>query len=142
MNRRGHFGDRRGMAMGMAILLLGVLTLSAGAFFTLLHMTLSQEAVLQRRAEAMGLAEAGLERAMARLRAGNGAYEGESDRAMGEGVFNVRVARGDEPGMYTIASTAESHRDSAASERVSLEAEVRVAPGGAVEVRHWREVRP
>ena len=136
--------DRKGECGGALILVvcyLAILTMSAAAFLTAFHRTLTTQQRTERIQAARNLAEAGVEKAIAELRRQSGAYRGEKDTKLGGGLFSVEVTPGKSAGAYRIVSVGLAVDDVVAQPRVRVVAEVALAPDGSVRIRDW-EVLP
>ena len=95
---------RNGSALLMAIVLVAALSVGAAAVIRLTHITLRESGKTVKTETARQLADAGIEKAVAMLRA-DAAYAGESNTPLGAGRFTVRVTR--EGAAYTISSLGE-----------------------------------
>ena len=133
--------NNRGAAMLLAIGVLAIMTISLSATLTWFHVTFNYTNLQEARQTCSHIAEAGLDKALAEVKAGNRTYTGEPDTPLGDGSFSVDVAPADRPGWLSIQSTGTLPRG-AASVVVRLREEVQVDPAGNVLAIEWREVRP
>lgn len=124
--------SRRGSAMIFALIVLFVLSLGTAVLWRQIHINLAGEHRAWRQEQAYQLAEAGLEHAIAHLRAG-GAAETVLDRVpLGAGVYTVRITPGDEPGAFRVASEAQLDAGDPKSGEVTLHARVGITGGRLV----------
>lgn len=83
----------RGMAMFVVIGLLAVLMMLSGTMFVFLHQSATHLNTLSKRQVCLNLAEAGIDKALAELQAGQADYAGEQHTPLGDGFFSVTVKR-------------------------------------------------
>jgi len=133
--------NNRGAAMLLALGVLAIMTISLSAVLTWFHVTFNYTNLEETRQTCSHIAEAGLDKALAELQAGNRTYSGETDTPLGDGSFSVAVAPAGRPGWLAIQSTGTLPRG-AASVVVRLREEVQLDPAGNVLAIEWREVRP
>lgn len=133
--------NNRGAAMLLALAALAIMTISMSAALTWFHVTFNYTNLQEARQTCSHIAEAGLDKALAELQAGNRTYTGEPDTALGDGTFSVAVAPADRSGWLSIQSTGTLPRG-AASIVVRLREEVQFNPAGRITALEWREVRP
>lgn len=115
----------RGQVVLIALVFFAVFTAVAGSFITLVTIGHRAERVAIARAQAMRLAEAGIEKAVYELNE-NPSYAGETDTALGEGRFSTTVTIVDASTRListsaTIASPAVTRK---ASARVTIDTSV------------------
>lgn len=100
----------RNQGAGAALLaVLGYVTavgLLASSFVLLVHRGMSAMREDQRTVVVMGLAEAGIDKAIAELRSQGPAYEGETATPLGAGEFSVSVTKLKQAGAYEVVSEA------------------------------------
>jgi hypothetical protein len=130
-----------GAAMLLALATLAIMTISLSATLTWFHVTFNYTNIEEARQACSHIAEAGLDKALAELQAGNRAYTGEPDTPLGDGSFSADVAPGNRPGWLSIQSTGTLPRG-ASFVTVRLREEVQLDPAGNVLAIEWREVRP
>jgi len=115
-----------------------VMAVSA-AFYEYLNRTASVAQKRQQHQVCLNLAEAGLDKALAELRARPGAYRGESLTPLGDGLFSVDV-REEVPGQkYRITSTGAITGGKFMQAKGRVTASVRLGPGGGIEALRWME---
>jgi len=133
--------NNRGAAMLLALGVLAIMTISLSAVLTWFHVTFNYTNLQEARQTCSHIAEAGLDKVLAELQAGNRTYSGETETTLGDGSFSVVVAPANRPGWLAIASTGTLPRG-ASSVVVRLREEVQLDPAGNVLAIEWREVRP
>lgn len=133
---RRHRDGERGAALVLVMGVFAVVTISLASFLSLLHASINYARHEEAHGRAVHAAEAGVEKAVAELRAGRTDYAGDTGIAVGDGKFSVGIEG--ENGVYTITSTGEGVRAGAASV-VVLRAAVRMEGRRVVEYG-WREV--
>jgi hypothetical protein len=136
--------DKRqgGSIMLMVLALLAIGSLLSASFYTMLNAGLSDAYQRARLQTAMNLADAGLEKAVASLRAVPG-YAGEENTWLGEGVFSVAVAAGTQPGAWQIISTGTSRPGQRAFHaKARVVADIQLDAQGRVLALNWREGGP
>ncbi len=131
---------RRGAALIMAIMLVAVMGIGAGAVWSYLHVTLKQGQRTENDAVAQCLAEAGLDKAIAELRAKR-PYTGEKDTWLDGGRFAVEVTRGAGPGDYVLRATGERGTENHLWARCVLQADLSFGPDGTVTQYRWHVER-
>ena len=131
--------DRRegGAALILALGYLTVITFLAAGFLGMVRYAMDASAERQRTVRAMALAEAGLDKAIAKLRVAAD-YEGERDTPLGTGRFSVRVERAGGPGGYRVVAEGVTEPAFAKNAHAKIEAEVGLS-GRRVERLVWRE---
>jgi len=130
------------MALYLVIGFLTALMIASGAFFTLLHRTPEHARAAERHQICLNIAEGGLDKALAELQARPGAYRGEQDTPLGQGVFTVEVEPARAPRSYRLASTGSLRDGTVVLARARVVATVAVAADGAIAVLTWREGPP
>jgi len=126
------------------ILVLGflmVMMAGSAVFFAVLHRTMTHAHREEQRAVCIDLAEGGFEKALAELRAGNGAYSGEEHAPLGAGTFSVAVQPGPGQGAYRVTATGFLRDGAVVLAKAGVAVEVVLAPDGAVRSIQWTEVR-
>jgi len=131
----------QGSALILAIGYLTVITIFATAFLTLLHHTMSAMKEDQRRQVVANVAEGGLDKAIATLRAQPDTYRGEQNVPLGEGLFSVRVEAAEAPRTYRIVSEARLVDVAARGTHARVEAHLVLTPQGTVRELRWVEVK-
>ncbi len=139
--RRRRSRATKGGALILAVGYLTVITLFATAFLTLLQRTMSSMKEGQRRQVVVNVAEGGLDKAVATLRAQPDTYRGEQDVPLGEGLFSVRVEAVEAPRTYHIVSEARLASVAARGAHARVEAQLVLTPQGTVEQLRWTEVK-
>lgn len=144
MTNRGHGvwrgANDEGMALYLVIGFLAALMIASGAFFTLLHRTMDHARAVDRHQVCIHIAEGGLDKALAELRARPGSYHGEEETALGQGLFTVEVEPPQPSGTYRVASTGFLRDGPVVLARARVAATIAVAADGAVAVLEWKEV--
>ena len=130
-----------GTAMIIVVGFLAVLMIGSATFFSLLHRTMSHAHGTERRQVCLNLAEGGLDKALADLRARHGVYAGEQETALGEGMFSVEVRHGSAQGVYHVTSTGFLRDGVVVLARARVAADVLLAPDGVILGLRWTEVR-
>ena len=138
--RRRRHGER-GTALIFALMVLLILSMGTAALWSQLHGNLAAQRRAWHKEQAFQLAEAGLERAIAGLRAAPDAYTGETDTPFGPGTYSVTVTPGAAPGEFTIASWGRLENASARFDRAGLRGRLRRAGDGAVAEYVWEVIR-
>lgn len=127
----------RGAALLMALMLVAVAGIGAGAVWSYLHVALHQSKRSEHTAVTQCLAEAGLDKAVAELRAKR-PYTGETNTCLDGGRFSVRVNAAGESGHYLLESLGEVANGSEVLARCALRAELTVSPEGGISRYQWR----
>lgn len=140
IGRRTRDGER-GTALIFALVVVFILSVGTSVLWRQLHMNLEEQRRAWHREQAFQLAEAGLDRAIAQLRARGAAYTGESGVPLGAGHYSVSVSAGDSPGAYVIESTSRLEFATAGMDRAGLRGRVRLAPDGSVLTYTWTPIR-
>lgn len=94
---------KRGSALLIAVTVLAIAGIGVAVVWQQLHTTLAYTQNQASSRQAAYLAEAGLDKAIALVRAQPG-YAGETDTPLGEGRFSVQVTQ-TAPGHYRIVAT-------------------------------------
>ena len=125
-------GENRGSALVVVVGYTLALSLFAGVFWSQVHQRLAAEQRLDRRQAALNAAEAGIDRALAVLRTGDGSYAG-GEETIGAAAYRSEVtALGG--GLYRVASEGWAPLDSLVAQRIRVTAVVRPrGPGGIVQ---------
>jgi hypothetical protein len=113
----------------------------ATAFLTLLRHTMSAMKEGQRRQVVVNIAEGGVDKAIAMVRAQPDTYRGERNVPLGEGLFTVHVEPAEAPRVYRIVSEARLAGIAARGARARVEARLALTPPGTVQELRWIEVR-
>lgn len=132
--------NNRGSAMLLAIGILFIVTAGVSATLTWFHAAFDYTNAREARQVCAHIAEAGLDKALAELQAGNIAYTGESKTPIGDGTVSVTVAPAQRPGWLVIQSTGRLPRG-ANTVTVRLREDVRLDHAGSIAAAEWREVR-
>ena len=127
------------MALFLVLGFLAILMIGSAAFFTLLNRSLDYRHADQKRQVCLGLAEGGMDKALAELLARRGAYEGEANTQLGDGAFTVEVLPGG--GVYRIVSTGFLSHAGKAMREAKIVGDVVLAPDGSLSELRWTEVR-
>lgn len=135
MMRRRNDG---GTALLIAVLIVGILSVSVAASWKHLHLTRAHGHTVRLHEEAQHLAEAGLEQAMAMLRV-DPAYPGAKQVALGNGDYSVRVERTGVPGAYRLHAEGRVGAEGRIYRR--LTGTLQLGPTGEVESYHWARER-
>lgn len=115
--------------MIFALVVLFVLSLGTAVLWRQIHINLAGEHRAWRQEQGRQIAEAGIDHALALLRAG-GAAETVLDRVpLGAGVYTVQITPGDTPGAFQVASRAQLDAGDPKSGQVTLRARVAVTGG-------------
>ncbi|MDQ1256995.1 MAG: hypothetical protein QG656_1596, partial [Candidatus Hydrogenedentes bacterium] len=112
------FKRNRGSALMLTLGYTTAITLFVAVFLGAVHRTMHQCGEREREQQCLALAEAGIEKAIAELRAQGDAYTGEQDTSLGSGVFSVTVQPG--AGEYRIDATAELRDEDNVSARARI----------------------
>jgi len=140
MKRRGtRKSNQRGAALILALLLVAIMGIGCTAVWRYLHTTLSETRRYERTETVQHLAEGGLEKAVAELRAAGGRYRGEEHTPLGAGRFSVAVQPEEgKPGTYRLLSVGELEDGGHVFARRVLEADLQLTPDGEVQAFYWR----
>lgn len=133
--------NQRGTALIFALAVLVILSIGTSALWSQLHSNLQQQRIAWHQEQAFHLAEAGLEKAVAMLRTGSDAYQGETQTELGPGHFTVTVQPGAEPNSFVIESRGVLDNAAYHYDRARLRARLRLAPNGQVRAYAWESVR-
>ncbi|NUM56295.1 MAG: type II secretion system protein [Candidatus Hydrogenedentes bacterium] len=128
---------REGSALLAVIVVMIILTILASAFVTLLNRNVTESNRAVNRMENLALAEAGIHKAAAMLRADPN-FRGESAFALGKGQVSVEVRQGATADRYDVRSSARQSAEDPAP--VTVAAEFALTPAG-VRVVRWEEPR-
>jgi hypothetical protein len=127
--------------MFLVIGLLAALTIFIAAFYSLLNRTLSREYDGSNHNICLNLAEAGVDKAVAELRAGKTDYAGEDSTPLGEGFFTVEATPIPGGEQWKIVSTGSLRDGKFMHKQVRISAEVQIGRNGA-QILRWAEVHP
>jgi hypothetical protein len=130
----------RGFAMVIVIGYLFIVAAAGSAYIAFVHHCMAQAHAREQRQACLNLAEAGIDKAIAELRA-KPSYEGEKNTPLGEGSFSVSVKPGDKAGTWLIRSNGRISDKQYVFARARVAAEITLAPSGAVSRLAWRELR-
>jgi len=136
MKHPGRRDARSGAALICAVLLVAILTIGASALWRHLHITLAEGDRQEKNAVAQQLAEAGLDKAVARLRGAPAGYQGEQNTPLGEGRFSVTVLP-QSGGLYRLTATGELTDGPLVLTRRTLDGELKLTPAGTIERFGW-----
>lgn len=137
--RRGRRARETGTALLMAVVLVAAMSIGGAAVWHYLHRTLAETKALENAQITLHLAEAGLETAIAKLRAQPEDYRGEANAPLGPGRFSVTVQPQPEAGAYRLVSRGELVHGRFVRASTALEGELRLASSGEVVAFHWQE---
>lgn len=137
----GQWRGDAGTALFLVVGFLVALMISSGAFFKLMHNTMSHTHDGERRQVCLNLAEGGLDKALAELGARPDEYRGEQDTPLGPGMFSTEVRPGERQRTYHIVSTGFLRGGSLVLGKARVAADVALGPRGAVLEMRWTEVR-
>jgi len=139
-NHRTPFERRDcGTALFFVLALLMVLMISSGTFYSLLHSTMSQGKHEQQSQVCLNLAEGGIDKALAALRAKNLDYAGEQDTPLGDGFFSVEVRPGDRTDVQRIVSNGFLREGTVVLAKACVTMDVALSPDGAIREIFWRK---
>jgi type II secretory pathway pseudopilin PulG len=124
-----------------ALMVMAILSIGTSVLWSQIHSQLSQQRRVWHQEQAFQLAEAGLEQAIAALRAAPGAYTGETAVPLGPGTFTVAVQTAGEPGVYQIVSWGTLDRAAYRYDRAGLRAEVKLSSSGLLEHYAWQPIK-
>jgi len=127
--------EDRGSALLVAIVFTIILTTTVGGVFVLVNASMTASNRSARVQASMQLAEAGIEKAAALLRADR-TYIGERDTALGDGAFSVAITSTAQSDHFLVVSTAILSPGGAHPTRI--EAELALSPNGA-RIVAWKE---
>lgn len=131
-----------GMAMLLVLGLLAAMSIGSATFFGLLNHDLARAHAVERGQVCMNLAEAGVDKAIAELRADPSKYTGEHDTSLGAGFFSVETSRLQGAREYRITSTGLLRSDGHVLKEVRVSADISFTPDGGVQTLRWSEKRP
>ena len=141
MSGKTHRSRReRGFALVIALAYLLILSLFAVAFLRLVRLNMADAFNEEARIEAINLAQAGIEKAVAELRR-DSTYRGETNTWLGDGFFRVAVEFLEERGNYRVVSTGRGEAPQRRFAHASLTFELVLAPDGTIESLYRLEVR-
>lgn len=89
--KRNQVHAERGAAMLLTVIMMGVFAVMGTAYWRHLHVTLSHARDNAKAQISRELAEAGIARAIAELRAGNVAFTSAERVPLGEGIYSVTL---------------------------------------------------
>jgi hypothetical protein len=95
---------RAGYAMILVLGYVSAVTLFAAVFLEALHLGMNEARKADRHRVCVHLADAGVDKAIASLRAQGPAYTGNKDTELGVGRFDVTVKPGEAPDTFAIMS--------------------------------------
>jgi hypothetical protein len=127
------------MALLLALGVMLALTILATALLSGFHRSMRQTKGRERELQCMNLAEAGMAKALAELRVGDGSYHGEVNTPLGDGDFTVVVTPLGQQ-RFAVESTGTLNDRSDIQARVTVDAEV--VRGEPVRVLRWEESFP
>lgn len=132
--------NQRGAALIFALMVLFILSMGTSVLWKQLHSNLDQQRRSWHREQAFQLAEAGLEHAIAGLRASGAAYEGAADVPLGAGTYSVSIAPGDTPGEFALEAWGRLEPAPYNYDRAGLRGRVRLENGQVTEYA-WEPIR-
>lgn len=127
----------RGTALVLAVVALVIVTMFATALLTGYRQTKQRAGDSERQLICANLAEAGLDKAIAELRANPDAYRGEADTMLGRGTFSVEVLPSATPGQFEIRSTGAI--GGGAPARAQIVATVAFDASGQLRALRWED---
>lgn len=133
--------NQRGTALMFALMVMAILSIGTSVLWSQIHSQLAQQQQSWRKEQAIQLAEAGLEQAIAALRAAPGQYTGEAKVPLGPGSFTVTVTPGEGPGVFRIESWGELDFAAYRYDRAGLRAELKWSPSGTLERYSWQPIK-
>lgn len=137
MNVQPTRSPRQGSALLFAVVLLAVLSIGLTAFYKHLHRGFENHRRFEQDQITFYLAEAGVHKALARLRVEPDVYRGETGLALGDGKVDVAVTPIKEHRAYRIRSQAFLTDGVVTRAVYTLEVEAHLAPSGAITVTQW-----
>lgn len=130
----------RGAALLAAVVCLLVFGGFGTAYWSQLHVTLAHARGFAKEQRAHALAEAGIARALAELRAGNTGFAGTEPCALGEGFYTVRVAPAP-GGALLLEATGALGSAAEPLHAQRIQARVQGAAGAALQIQYLPEAR-
>ena len=131
---------QQGTALMFALFVIVILSLGTTVLWRQLHGNLEQSRMAWRQEAAFQLAEAGLNRGIAEIRAQGPSYGGVTDAPLGPGTFTLIVTPGNAPGTYEMTSTGMLTNAAYHYEMTTLSASVTLGPNGLVSAYGYRKV--
>ena len=135
MNAPARIQEERGSALLVAIVLTIILTATVSGMFALLNAATTASTRSARLQSSILLAEAGIDKAAAALRA-DAAYRGEQHTPLGDGEFSVEVTLAPDNQQFIVVSSATLFSEKVYPTRI--EAIMSVTPTG-VRIISWKE---
>ncbi len=123
-------GDR-GAALLLAVVMLAVMSLGAGVAWQRLAFSTDRQFRAESNERAWHSAEAGLETAVAQIRAQGGGYGGQENTPFDRGSFSVRVESG-KRGTYTLEAVGRVHDERVVFAERRLKATLEMSEEGRV----------
>jgi len=120
---------------------LAAMTIFASTFLGFLNRTVSNRNSIEREQICLNIAEGGVDKALAELRANPIGYRGEKNTSLGAGRFSVEVKPVGKERTYSIISTGELEDSKLVVPRTRIVAEVTLSPTGTVQELRWSEVK-
>jgi len=133
--------NQRGTALMFALMVMMILSIGTSVLWSQIHSQLSQQRQSWHREQAFQLAEAGLEQAIAALRAAPGHYTGEANVPLGPGTFTVTIQPGAESGVYQIDAWGTLALAAYRYDHAGLRAEVKLSPTGTLVRYAWQPIK-
>ncbi len=130
-----------GSALLITVGYLAAMTIFASAFLAYLHRTASNRHDAELKQLCLNIAEGGVDKALAELRAQGSAYRGEKDTLLGKGKFTVQVKPAGGAEAYAIVSTGEIRDGDFLVSSVRIRAEVTLSSDRTVQQLRWSEVK-
>ena len=124
MRRSRRMMRKDGAALFLVLGFLAAMTILVGVFLEGVHFALDRQRAASNELVVRNLAQAGIDSAIASLRRDAGAYEGESEIALGEGRYSVRLIRGPESNRYRVVATGELAAAGRVAHSFQLEARI------------------
>lgn len=123
-----------GVALFLVLGFLAAMTIMGGAFLEGVRFALAQERAASNELIVRNLAQAGIDSAIAELIEDAGAYEGETDVALGEGRYTVRLDRETGSDTFQIDSVGEIEASGHVLHSFRLKARVVIQDGRLVSI--------
>ena len=134
-----HRRGEPGFALVVALAYLLLISMFATAFLRMVRINMADAFNEEARIEAITMAQAGLEKAVAELRR-DPTYRGEKDTPLGDGAFTVRVEPLAEAGRYRVIARGRGEAPQRRYAHAELIFELALNPDGAIASLYRREV--
>lgn len=130
-----------GSALLITVGYLAAMTIVASTFLAFLNRTVSNWHQTELKQLCYNIAEGGVDKALAELRAHRDDYRGEKNTPLGKGRFTVEVRPTGRAREYAIVSTGELTDGEFVISRACVIAEATLSSTGTVLELNWSEVR-